>query len=211
MNKTIRFSVMLAAILGTALLPCPPQASAQNAAKAAPASSIDLGISYTAKMAKISQLSNSTFVLNGGALDGVYWLNGRQGRLGKLGLAFDLSGEVASNIEPGINLDQIEAVFGPRYVLWRGKRAGVKPDLYAQGMIGFVDAFNSVFPVPGQSAVQAHAGSMAAQMGAGFDWPVKKNMSWRAIEADYIFTHLPNNANTYQGDLRLSTGLVFHF
>ena len=205
---------MLAAVLGTAILPCPPQAFAQAAQKApvaAPGGNIDLGISYTAKMAKISQISNSTFVLNGGALDGVYWLKGRQGRLGNLGLAFDLNGEVASNIEPGVNLDQISAVFGPRYTVWRGKRAGLKPDLYAQGMFGFVNAFNSVFPITAPVGVSAHAASIAAQLGGGFDWPIRQNLSWRAVEADYILTHLPNNANTSQSDLRLSSGLVFHF
>ena len=210
MKKTIRFSVMLAAVLGTAILPCLGQASAKEPV-AAPGGNIDLGISYTAKMAKISQLSNSTFVLNGGALDGVYWLNNRQGRLGKLGLAFDLNGEVASNIEPGINLDQISAVFGPRYTVWRSKRAGLKPDFYVQGMFGFVNAMNSTFPVTSPVGVSSHAASMAAQMGGGFNWPIKKNLSWRAVEADYILTHLPNNADTYQGDLRLSSGLVFHF
>jgi hypothetical protein len=33
----------------------------------------------------------------------------------------------------------------------------------------------------------------------------------RLLEADYVMTKLPNNTNSYQGDVRFSNGLTFRF
>jgi hypothetical protein len=38
-----------------------------------------------------------------------------------------------------------------------------------------------------------------------------KNLGLRLLEADYVMTQLPNNANNYQGDMRMSNGITFRF
>ncbi|MDR3793626.1 MAG: hypothetical protein P4L03_09630 [Terracidiphilus sp.] len=200
MKKMIRISALL--VLGAAVLPVWGQSAPTGAAPGKPAN-FDLGLMYTAKIAKISQQSNSNFVLNGASLDGVFWLNG------KLGVAFDIGGETASNIEPGVNLTQFSAVVGPRYTVWTLKRAANKPNVYTQALVGFVAATNGLFvQVPNTTS---RAQSLAVQTGGGLNWPINKKIGWRALEADYIYTQLGNNANNIQNDLRLSSGVTFHF
>jgi hypothetical protein len=169
-------------------------------------SGFDLGVSYTAKVAKISMLSNSDFVLNGASVDGVYWLGDR---VKKLGVAFDFNGEAATNIQPGVNLSQISLVAGPRYTFWRRKSTSLGPSLYGQALVGFVHAFNSEFPESG--VLSSSASSFALQTGGGLKWRLTHRTELRVIQADYILTKLPNNADTYQGDARFSTGVICHF
>jgi hypothetical protein len=125
-----------------------------------------------------------------------------------LGLAFDISGESASAIEPGVNLSQYTIVVGPRY-RWPLKMGRHKASVYAQALIGGVHAFSSVFPAPGGSTF--NAGSFALQTGGGLNLPLTDKIGLRLLEADYIMTNLPNNASSYQGDARFSNGLTFRF
>jgi hypothetical protein len=208
MKKMIRISALL--VLGAAVLPVWGQSAPAGTAPAKPAN-FDLGLTYTAKIAKISQQSSSSFVLNGASLDGVFWLKGKAGLNGKLGVAFDFSGETASNIEPGVNLTQFSAVVGPRYTVWTLKRGTNKPNpnVYAQALGGFVAASNGVFAQAPNTTSRAQ--SVAVQAGGGLNWPLTKTIGWRAFEADYIYTQLPNNANNIQNDLRVSSGVTFHF
>jgi hypothetical protein len=205
MKKIIRISALL--VLGAAVLPVWGQSAPAGTAPANPAN-FDLGLTYTAKIAKISQQSSSNFVLNGASVDGVFWLKGKAGLNGKLGVAVDLSGETASNIAPNVNLTQISLVAGPRYTLWTSKRATKKPNLYAQGLVGFV-AGNGLFPKDQSTTYRASA--LAVQAGGGLNWPLTRTIGWRVCEADYVYTQLPNNANSIQNDLRLSSGVTFHF
>lgn len=208
MKNMIRLTASLALALAAMTLPAGGQnAPAGNSQPGV--THFDLAVSYTAKIAKISQQSSSNFVLNGASLDSVIWLKGKAGLKGKLGVAFDLSGETASNIEPGVNLTQFSGVVGPRYTAWQAKGAGYRPNLYTQALVGFVAGSNSVFPqAPG---VVARTSAFALQTGGGLNWPLSQHLGWRVFEADYIYTQLPNNASNQQSDLRLSSGINFHF
>jgi outer membrane protein OmpA-like peptidoglycan-associated protein len=198
---------MLAATLGLALLSGAGQTSgAGSTAKPPVTDKFDLGLSYTYKLAKISNVSGSTFGLQGGSADGVYWL-GEGAR--RWGLAFDLNGETASNIEPGVNLSQFTFVAGPRYTIWQNKSKPHGANLYGEVLGGYLHAFNSVFPAT--STPQTSANSFSLQAGGGFNLPIAKSIDLRLIEADYILTKLPNASNDIQSDLRLSAGLVFRF
>ena len=207
MTKLVRFSVMLAATLGFAILPCAGQAAAtgSNGNKAAEGR-FDLGLTYTYKLAKISSTSSPSFGLQGGAIDGVYWLGARTKNLG---LAFDFNGETASNIRPGVNLSQISFVAGPRYTLWKAKADRYKANVYGQALVGFDHAYNSVFP--SGTTVATSANSFALQAGGGVNLPLNKTVGLRLFEADYIYTQLSNNSSNYQGDARFSGGVTFHF
>ena len=210
MKKIIYSSVMLAAMLGLALIPCAGQSSgAPGKATAAPAGKFDLGVMFTYKIAKIATLSSSNFGMPGGSVEGVYWLNSKKAWAKNLGIAFELSGETASNIKPGVNLSQMSVVAGPRYTVWRGKRNGLKPDFYLQGLFGEVSGFNSVFP--SAPFITSRASAIALQTGGGFNYPINSRVGFRVAEADYVITKLPNNTDSYQGDLRVSSGFVLHF
>lgn len=210
MKNILRSSVMMAALLGAALLPVAGQVSSAGTAGTANSSTFDLGVTYTAKVAKISNLSNSNFVLQGGAVDGVYWMNPSRVRLHNLGVAFDFSAETKSNITPGLSLHQFSLVAGPRYTLWRAKGGKPGPNLYGQALVGFVHASHSYFPVAPNST-KPSATSIALQTGGGLNVPVGGRIGLRVAEIDYIMTHLPNNADSYQGDMRFSTGITFRF
>jgi hypothetical protein len=198
---------MLAATLGLAILSGAGQSSgAGSPAKPLESGKFDLGLTYTYKLAKITWTTGPFFGLQGGSVDGVYWMTGQR----KLGVAFDLSGEAASDIKPGVNLDQISIVAGPRYTLWRAKSSTHKADVYGQALVGYVHAFNSIFPV-GASSISSTANGFALQAGGGVNLPLNRTVGLRLFEADYIYTRLTNGADNYQGDVRLSTGLTVHF
>jgi len=207
MTRLVRFSVMLFATLGFAMLPCAGQ-TAGTGSKASPEDKdkFDLGLTYTYKLAKISTTTGWYFGLQGGSIDGVYWLGPRAKNFG---LAFDLNGETASNITPGVNLSQLSIVAGPRYTLWRVKAGRFKANLYGQGLVGYVRAFDGVF-VSGTTTTSS-ANSFALQAGGGLNLPLNRKWGLRLFEADYVYTQLPNSASNYQGDERFSGGVTYHF
>jgi outer membrane protein OmpA-like peptidoglycan-associated protein len=205
MKSILRSSVMLVTALGLGLLSAAGQTSgAGSKVKPPETDKFDLGLTFNYKLAKISNISGSTFGLAGGGADGVYWLGGKASNLG---LAFDISGETASNIKPGVNLSQFTFVAGPRYQLWKEKSKPHGANLYGEVLGGYAHAFNSVFPA--LPAAVSSANSFSLQAGGGFNLPIAKKLDLRLIEADYVLTKLPNNANDFQSDLRLSAGLVF--
>jgi hypothetical protein len=206
MKRTLKSSVMMVALLACSIA----RSQERQPQEPQPGGQFDLGLSYTAKVAKISD-AESNFVLKGGALDGVYWLGSHFKATGfkDLGVAFDLSGETASNIEPNVNLNQISFVAGPRYrfrPLGDPKKNG--PRLYAQALFGFVHGSHGVFPVP-PASIEDSASSFAVQIGGGLNWPVKGRLGVRVFELDSLFTHLPNLDNNKQADFRASTGITW--
>lgn len=198
MKKLLRSSVMMVLTAGFAV--------ASSAGQDAPmirAGGIDFGFAYTAKVAKISNLSNSNFVMNGAEADAGFRLPG----ITRMGIAVEASGEHANNVAPGVSLDQFQLVAGPRYTLWRGGEAG--SSIYIQGMGGYVHGFNSMFP-RGQQLRSAATG-FAFLTGGGWNWPASRHFGVRVAEVDYELTRLANNAETFQADFRASSGLNFHF
>lgn len=204
MKTIVRSSVMLATLVGFAILSGAGQTPGADTKAPASTGKFDLAVSYTYKSAKISTTTGH-FSLNGISVDGAYWL---PTKAQKVAIACDFNLESAKNIQPNVNLDQISLVIGPRFNLWQSKSNGLKANIYGEGMAGFVEAFNSVFPtIP----ATASAHSWAFQAGGGMNLPLSPKFGWRVAEADYIATKLPNNQDTYQGDLRISTGFTFHF
>ena len=129
MKKIMRSSVMLATILTLALLSAAGQDSgaaggpAPKPAPAPPAGKIDIGVTYTYKIAKIAT-TTTHFGLQGASLDGSIPLP----RLMKnLSVAFDISGEAKNSIEPGVNLKQFSFVAGPRFTMRPFRFDGVTP------------------------------------------------------------------------------------
>jgi hypothetical protein len=207
MKNTVRSIVTLAVSLGLAVLSSAGQVpSTVKNAGSARAERFNLGLTYTYKIAKISTTADR-FQIQGGSVDGVFWLGGK---VRNLGLAFDLDGETASNITPGVNLSQITFVAGPRYTLWRAQGSEHRPgfNIFGEGLGGVVHASNSVFPT--STFFTSSANSFSVQLGGGIDLPLSQRLGLRLIQADYILTKLPNANNDLQGDVRLSGGITFN-
>jgi len=80
---------------------------------------------------------------------------------------------------------------------------------FVQGLAGFAHGFDSAFPDKA-GFIQPTANSLALLVGLGLDIKYRRHLSFRAIQADYGYTRLPNLAGNDQNLLRLSTGITIH-
>jgi len=78
----------------------------------------------------------------------------------------------------------------------------VKP--FAQGLVGFAHGFDGAFPNKSTGFIQSSASSVAVLVGIGLDVKYRRHLSFRAIQADYGYTRLPNLAGNDQNLLRIS-------
>ena len=123
------------------------------------------------------------------------------------GVVADFSMAKASYMSTcGVGLTLQTFTFGPRYTYPLPKR---KTEIYVQGLAGYVRGLSSVFP--GFVGSTATAGSFAANVGGGVNVQLAKSLSLRAVEASWLRTDLPSNDGGGQNNLRLGSGLVFHF
>lgn len=169
---------------------------------------IDVAVTYVAERAKVATIDCGCFWLNGGSTDVAFtFFHG-------LGVAANLTGEHASDIQSGVDLDKVMFAVGPRYTYslekWKNRYLGSHGiAVFGEGLIGGVHGFNSVFP--SSKGIQGAASSFAIQVGGGMDLRVSKTVGIRAFEADYVRSTLPNNGDDVQNDLRLAGGISFHF
>jgi outer membrane immunogenic protein len=80
---------------------------------------------------------------------------------------------------------------------------------FVQGLAGFAHGFNSAFPDK-SGFIQSTANSFALMAGVGLDVKYRRHLSFRAIQADYGYTRLPNLSGNDQNLFRISTGVTFH-
>jgi outer membrane immunogenic protein len=83
----------------------------------------------------------------------------------------------------------------------------VKP--FAQALAGFAHGFDGAFPDKA-GFIEPSASSLAVLVGIGVDVKYRKHLSFRAIQADYGYTRLPNLSGNDQNLLRISTGITIH-
>jgi len=142
---------------------------------------------------------------------GCIWLQGAKAEfnapiLSRLSIAGELSGAHAVNINSAHeDLSLIAYLLGARYSL--RTRAPIVP--FAQALIGGVRGFDAIFRGPNGSTNAPD--SFAAALGGGLNMNLSRRFAIRAIQADYLQTHLPNDGNNRQNNLRLSAGVVFRF
>lgn len=84
----------------------------------------------------------------------------------------------------------------------------VKP--FAQALVGYAHGFDSAFP-QSSGFIASSANSFALLAGIGLDVKYRRHLSFRAIQADYGYTRLPNLAGNDQNLLRISSGITIHF
>ena len=203
MSGTFRSSMLLCGALAIGLF-----AQAQQPTKSEGKTSADIAITYTAERAKIVGVDCGCFWLYGGGTDIAFtFFHG-------LGVAANLTGVHASDIQPGVDLDKVMFAMGPRYTYspkeWNNHYlASHGIAFFGEGLVGGVHGFNTVFP--SSKGAQGAASSFAIQVGGGMDLRVSKTIGIRAFEAHYVRSTLPNNADNVQHDLQLAGGISFHF
>jgi hypothetical protein len=112
----------------------------------------------------------------------------------KWGVAVDLSGHYGSHLEV------YNFLFGPQYT-WRKENHR----FFVHGLFG-KDQTRANLPQPTrpyfESVGRAYGG------GGGFDWDYNPRITIRVVQADYLRT---DAFGPSQNDIRVSTGLVFHW
>ena len=160
---------------------------------------IDASVSYSYLRANPATSGIGGFNLNGGSASASYnfrdWLSG----------VADFGGYHVGSVN-GVNVDNhvTTYLFGPR-VTYRGYRR-ISP--FAHILFGGARTGSGVFVTS-----NSHT-SFATALGAGVDWNVRDRFSIRPLQFDYLLTHFPevtNGNNQTQNNLRVSTGIVFHF
>ncbi len=170
--------------------------------------STDVAATFSFEHAQVAQPNGNSFWLKGGSREGAgtFWKG--------LGLAANLTGEHASNIQNGVSLGKIAYMAGPRYTYDMSRYTDTytkkhSTHVFGEALFGGVHAFDSVFPAAGASRPTANGFSM--QLGGGLDVAIGSGFSIRALEVDYIHTNLPNNGSNSQNDLRIAFGVSYRF
>ena len=160
---------------------------------------IDASVSYSYLRANPATSGIGGFNLNGGSASASYnfrdWLSG----------VADFGGYQVGKIN-GVNVDNhvTTFLFGPRFTYRKSRR--ISP--FAQVLFGAARTGSGVF-----ATSNSHT-AFASSIGAGIDWKVRDRFSIRPLQFDYLLTHFPEvtgGNNQTQNNLRVSTGIVFHF
>jgi len=154
---------------------------------------LEFGAGYTYMHANAPPSGCGCFSLNGGY--GSMVVHSVHG----IALVADLSTAHASNVSGTTqNITIFDYLFGPRFYYHPDRR--VTP--YVQALAGGSEEFSNYVYVQGVTA-------FAASGGAGLSARLSRRWGWNIVEADYVYSHLPNASNDRQSDLRVSTGITF--
>jgi outer membrane immunogenic protein len=162
---------------------------------------IALSVNYTAMIGNAPPGNCGCFLLNGGSSEELFhvWKN--------LAAVSQVTGSRTGNIpQSRQGLSLLTYMAGPRYFFLAAHRWTV----YGQFLAGGVHGFDSYFPTDDTRSGGA-ANSLAFAPGGGLEIGVRKWLSVRALEAEFLFTRLPNNVNEQQHNMRISSGVVFRF
>jgi len=123
----------------------------------------------------------------------------------KWGVAVDVSGNYGSK------LDVYNFLFGPQYTWRRDRSRFFVHGLFGKGQtrVNIPNAAQNVglnVAQPARNYFESVGRSFGG--GGGFDLDLSPRITIRVFQADYLFT---DNFSKTQNNVRVSTGLVFHF
>lgn len=102
---------------------------------------------------------------------------------------------------PGLDLFTVS--IGPRITESRKEGRYI---FFLQGLAGRAQGTHSFFPCP--TGTCTHASGLEAQAGYGVDLRVRPSLMFRLIQADWVYTQLPNGGTNAENNFRFSTGVV---
>ena len=191
------FSLFCAALTFGQQAPAAP-ATAPASAK----EGLQFSVGYTYQGSQPT-FGGSWFGLNGGRSDLLFPLTRH------FGIVTELNGTHTDSIPSlGSGLTMLTYMAGPRFSmsLHRGREAGrIVP--FTQVLFGGVHATEGAFP--SSSALKSTANSFAMSAGGGLQVGLSRRISLRLIQADYLYTRLPNLLDNYQNSYRIGAGIVF--
>jgi hypothetical protein len=204
----MRSSLSSSLLLAGACMLAPAAGRAQSASKAPvkPKLTFDLAVTYNVEQGELAPGNCGCFWLQGVGVDGAVSL--RNG----LGIAAAFNTGRATNVVPGINVEKVQYLAGPRYTnTAHGKAADplARLQLFGQALFGGVHAYNGAYPSP--TGLNSDAGSYAIEAGGGANVLLAKGIGLRVVEVDYVRNALPNNASNTQNDVRIAFGITRHF
>jgi len=114
----------------------------------------------------------------------------------------DITFAHASNVNnTGQNITIINYLFGPRYTR---RLYSTRYVPYAQILVGGAkENVNFDFKINRQS--------FAVLGGGGVTTKLKRKWGLNIIEVDYVYTRIPNAVNNTQNNMRITTGVTYHF
>ena len=177
---------------------------AQQSQKPIPpaAVSADLALTFAVERSQVVP-SVCCFWFKGGGADAAvsFWKG--------LGLAATVTGDHASNVTRGVDVNKISFLGGPRYTwtVWNGGNDH-RLTAFGQGLFGVAHGFDGLYPA--NQAPTSSASSLGIYAGGGVNYYLNKKWGLRLIEADYVRTALPNGVDDRQHDLRLAFGVTYH-
>jgi hypothetical protein len=170
--------------------------------------STDLTVYYSVERARIVNTPCECF-----------WLEGASAETGftvykNIAAAVEITGGHVSNIGSGVNLGKFALMAGPRYTAgvsrWTSRFTRTNQTaIFGEALFGVAHAFDSIFPSSLGSNNNSTSSSM--QLGGGLDLSLRRGLSLRAPEVDYVRTAFPNNGSNTQNDLKLSLGVSWRF
>jgi len=156
---------------------------------------VEIGLGYAYFHANAPPSGCGCFSLNGGT--GSMALNGSHG----ISLVVDFSAAHAGGVNgTSENITIFDYLVGPRYSF----RSHSRLTPYLQGMMGGSTELTNVVSMRKASA-------FAAGGGVGVHTVLSRHWSWNIVEADYVYSRLPNGVNSYQSDFRASSSFLFRF
>jgi outer membrane immunogenic protein len=156
---------------------------------------MEIGLDYAYFHANAPPMECGCFSLNGGG--GSIVINAPHG----LSFLADLSAAHANNIDGTTQSVTIfNYLFGPRY----SYRSAHRFTPFVQALAGGAEEMSNY-------AYVKNVNAFAASGGGGVNTVINRRIQWNIVEADYVYSRLPNAVNNHQNDLRVTTGFSVRF
>ena len=158
-------------------------------------SRFEFGVNYNYFHANAPPGHCGCFSLNGGSGTVVYNITSRWAGVADLTLGH------ASNVNnSGQNITIFDYLFGPRYT----RRMSSRYVPYGQIMLGGArEDVNFEFTI--------NRNAFAVLAGGGVTTQLRHRFGLTLGEVDWIYSRIPNAVNNRQNDLRIVTGITYHF
>lgn len=165
---------------------------------------VDLGVTFAAERSSPDP-SICCFWFIGGGVDAAmtFWKG--------FGIAATVTGDHASGYLPSTDENKISFLAGPRYTFmaWRGH---ARPEdqrrvlLFGQGLVGVAHGFDTRF-----SNGSTSSNELAIQAGGGLSLYFTRKFGIRPIDIEFVRTQIGATGFSTQNNLRLGSGLIYHF
>jgi outer membrane immunogenic protein len=177
---------------------CASSAAAQTAPAVGSEPRAEVAFTYNLVRANAPPDGCGCFLMNGGSASFAY----RATR--SISLVAEGGAVTSSSAPSGRDLTLATYFVGARYALHRSKHFAP----FGQALFGFAHASGSL--APDRLGLDSST-AFAMSAGGGVDVSLSHHLAWRAAQADYLLTLLPNRTTDHQNNFRFQSGFVIRF